>query len=79
MCTGKIRSPHSQPKFHLPPLCECAAHSVFYTCRHIVDGPRPMDVHPSKPAIAVHYEIEAAVISEYGEPMAVDRKQARKM
>ena len=45
--------------------------------RRIIDG--PLDVHPSRPAIVVHYEVEATVISEYGEPMVADRKQARKM
>ena len=45
--------------------------------RRIIDG--PLDVHPSQPAIVVHYEVEATVISEYGEPMVADRKQARKM
>ena len=45
--------------------------------RRIIDG--PLDVHPSRPAIVVHYEVEATVISEYREPMVADRKQARKM
>jgi hypothetical protein len=45
--------------------------------RRIIDG--PLDVHPSRAAIVVHYEVEATVISEYGEPMVADRKQARKM
>ena len=49
----------------------------LFFARRIIDG--PLDVHPSRPAIVVHYEVEATVISEYGEPMVADRKQARKM
>lgn len=49
----------------------------YLLSRRIIDG--PLDVHPSRPAIVVHYEVEATVISEYGEPMVADRKQAKKM
>ena len=49
----------------------------YLLSRQIIDG--PLDVHPSRPAIVVHYEVEATVISEYGEPMVADRKQAKKM
>ena len=57
-------------------------YSEFYAIslilsRRIIDG--PLDVHPSRPAIVVHYEVEATVISEYGEPMVADKKQAKKM
>ena len=50
---------------------------VAVVFRRIIDG--PLDVHPSRPAIVVHYEVEATVISEYGEPMVADKKQAKKM
>lgn len=73
------------PTLFSPPLVNfyqklyitCRALLTFFFDRRIIDG--PLDIHPSRPAIVVHYEVEATVISEYGEPMVADRKQARKM
>lgn len=39
----------------------------------------PLDVHPSQDAIVVHYEVEAIVLNEYGEPAVADRKSAQKV
>ena len=36
---------------------------------HIVEG--PLDVHPSQSAIVAHYDVEAVVLSEFGEPMVM--------
>lgn len=39
----------------------------------------PLDVHPSKNAIVVHYDVEAYITTEYGEPIVADRKECKKI
>ena len=36
-------------------------------------------MHPSQNAIVVHYDVEAIVLNEYGEPAVADRKSAQKV
>ena len=45
--------------------------------RRTLEG--PLDVHPSKNAIVVHYVVEAYITTEYGEPIVADRKECKKM
>ena len=61
--------------FHLPLL-------TLYFCRFLHDSHvfvGAMDVHPTQDAIVVHYEVEAIVLNEYGEPAVADRKSAQKV
>ena len=53
-------------------------HLLFrFILSHVFVG--PLDVHPSQDAIVVHYEVEAIVLNEYGEPAVADRKSAQKV
>ena len=45
--------------------------------RRLIEG--QLDVHPRQNAIVVHYEVEAVVLSEYGESMVADRKECKKL
>ena len=45
--------------------------------RQIIEG--PLDVHPSKNAIVIHYSVDARVLSEDLQTMGADLKQCRKM
>lgn len=53
-------------------ICSC---TLFLS--RVLDG--RLDVHPSRSAIVVFYEVEAVVLTEFGEPVATDRKESRKM
>lgn len=50
---------------------------VPFDCRHVFVG--ALDVHPSLDAIVVHYDVEAIVLNEYGEPAVADKKSAQKV
>ena len=50
---------------------------MFVFTRRTLEG--PLDVHPSKNAIVVHYDVEAYITTEYGEPIVADRKECKKM
>lgn len=45
--------------------------------RSITEG--HLDVHPTLNAIVVNYQMDAVVVSKYGEPMVADRKDCRKL
>jgi len=36
-------------------------------------------VHPSEKALIVHYEVEATILGETGDPMLGERKECQKM
>ncbi|KAF7235162.1 hypothetical protein EG68_10710 [Paragonimus skrjabini miyazakii] len=38
-----------------------------------------IDVHPTEKALVVHYETEATILGELGNPMVGDRKESQKM
>ena len=38
-----------------------------------------VDVHPTLNALVVSYDVETVLLSEYGEPMAADVKECRKV
>ena len=38
-----------------------------------------LDVHPTLNAIVVHYQMDAVVVSVYGDPMVAERKDCRKL
>lgn len=38
-----------------------------------------IDVHPSEKALIVHYEVEATILGEMGDPMLGERKECQKM
>lgn len=38
-----------------------------------------IDVHPSEKALIVHYEVEATILGELGDPMLGERKECQKM
>lgn len=50
---------------------------ALYAPRAITEG--QLDVHPTLSAIVVHYQMDAVVVSVYGEPMVADRKECRKL
>lgn len=50
---------------------------ISSTTRCIIEG--PIDVHPRESAVIVHYDVEAMVVSEYGEPMVSDQKKCTKV
>lgn len=51
---------------------------MFALCRRqIIEG--PLDVHPTKTAIVVHYSMDARVLSESLETMGADAKDCQKM
>lgn len=38
-----------------------------------------IDVHPTEKALIVHYEVEATILDEYGNPMIGERKESERM
>lgn len=38
-----------------------------------------IDVHPTDKAIVVHYELEAMILGELGDPMMGERKECQKV
>lgn len=40
---------------------------------------RSLDVHPTEKALVVHYEVEATILGEKGDPMLGERKECQKM
>ncbi len=49
----------------------------MYFIRRIIEG--PLDVHPTKCAVVVHYSVDAVVLSEDYQAMGADLKQCKKM
>lgn len=46
-------------------------------CRKVKGG--NIDVHPSEKALIVHYEVEAMILGEMGDPVLGERKECQKM
>lgn len=38
-----------------------------------------IDVHPTEKALVLHYELEASILGETGDPMHKGRKECQKM
>lgn len=49
----------------------------FFHGRKVKGG--NIDVHPSEKALIVHYEVEATILGEMGDPMLGERKECQKM
>jgi hypothetical protein len=62
---------------HQPPLYYSPAIKCTHTHRAIIEG--QLDVHPTLNAIVVHYQMDAVVVSVYGEPMVAETKECRKL
>lgn len=50
---------------------------LFFLFRKVKGG--NIDVHPSEKALIVHYEVEATILGETGDPMLGERKECQKM
>lgn len=46
-------------------------------CRRAINV--ALDIHPSRNAIVLHYELQVVAYSEFGEPMVADSKECVKM
>ena len=51
--------------------------SVIAFCRRVKAG--NIDVHPTEKAIVVHYEVEATILGEMGDPMLGEKKDCQKV
>lgn len=49
----------------------------MHTCRDVIN--LALDIHPSRNAIVLHYDLQVVAYSEYGEPMVADSKECVKM
>lgn len=38
-----------------------------------------IDAHPTEKALIVHYEVEATILGEFGNPMIGEKKESQKM
>jgi Kinesin-associated protein (KAP) len=38
-----------------------------------------IDAHPTEKALIVHYEVEATILGEFGNPMIGEKKDSQKM
>ena len=51
--------------------------TFIYNYRKVKGG--TIDVHPTDKAIVVHYELEAMILGEMGDPMMGERKECQKV
>ena len=51
--------------------------TLIWSYRKVKGG--TIDVHPTDKAIVVHYELEAMILGELGDPMMGERKECQKV
>ncbi len=53
-------------------------HHINFSCARRIKG-GAIDAHPTDKALIVHYEVEATILGELGNPMVGERKESQKM
>ena len=49
----------------------------YLHCRRVIPG--SIDVHPAESALVVHYQVEATLLGDYGDPMLGEQKECQKV
>ncbi|XP_077308726.1 kinesin-associated protein 3 isoform X2 [Lithobates pipiens] len=75
---GSRSSSRIPGRLHRPPAgTEMQPEDARYLKRKVKAG--NIDVHPSEKALIVHYEVEATILGELGDPMLGERKECQKI